>query len=214
MNRGEVWYVRLLHGIIARPVVYDAIQRIAGVERTRMRLRPHLQRTVGLVLDIGAGTGNFLDLLPSAGRYIWFDNDPVKLKGCKNKHSAALAVLGDASRMPIRDKSVEIALCVAVSHHLTDGEFDSFLADAARISRRGIIFVDATSHPHSLMSWLLWKYDRGSHPRPVGQLRGMIQRHFNIEFEECYRVFHRYFLCVATPVRDPARSCRHTGVCP
>lgn len=213
MNEGEARYVRLLHRIVARPGVYDAIQRIAGLEQTRKRLRPFLQYTAGLVVDIGAGTGSFLDLLPLPDRYVWLDNDPVKLKGFKSKHSAALAVLGDASRMPIRDQSAELVLCVAVSHHLTDGEFDSFLADAARISRRGMIFVDATRHPHSLVSWLLWKYDRGSNPRLVGQMRRMIQQHFNIEFEECYRTFHRYFLCAATPLQDSTRSCRRTGVC-
>jgi SAM-dependent methyltransferase len=195
-----------LHRIVARPAVYDAIQRIAGLEQTRKHLRPFLRSADGLVVDIGAGTGNFFDLLPLPGLYVWFDNDPVKLKGFKKKHSAALAVLGDASRMPIRDKSVDLALCVAVSHHLTDAELDGFLADAARISRRGLIFVDATRHPHSLVSWLLWKYDRGSNPRPVAQLRGMIQRHFNIELEECYRTFHRFFLCVATPTRDSSRT--------
>lgn len=213
MNEGEAWHVRLLHRIVARPRVYDAIQRIAGVERTRRHLRSLLQGTAGLVVDIGAGTGNCFDLLPLSARHIWLDNDSVKLKGFKRKHGAALAVLGDASRMPIRDKSVDLVLCVAVSHHLTDAEFDSFLADAARISRRGMIFVAATKHPHSLVSWLLWKYDRGSNPRPAGQLREMIQRHFNIELEECYRTFHRFFLCVATPARDATPSCRRAGVC-
>jgi hypothetical protein len=114
-------------------------------------------------------------------------------------HPGELAVLSNAERMAIREGSVDYALSVALSHHLTDSELDGFLASVARICRRGFIFLDAVDCPESAVSRALWKYDRGSHPRKLEDLRGRLDRYFTIETESSYRVYHAYLLCRAVP---------------
>lgn len=189
--------VRLLHRIVAQPAVYDFVQKLAGAEENRRRLRGVLRNVSGLLLDVGAGTGNYVDLLPPGARYVWLDNDPQKLVGFRAKYPFEAAVLGDASRMPVR--AVDYAMSVTVSHHLTDDELDSFLHSLARICRRGFVFLDALAQPQSLVSRLLWRYDRGSYPRTPETLRGFLERYFVVETEERYRVYHSYLLCLATP---------------
>lgn len=202
-DNSAVTFRQLLHGIVARPWVYDAVQFLAGSRSIRAHLRPLLQVANALVLDIGAGTGNYADLLPSPDCYLWFDNDPEKLRGFKAKYAASSAVLGDASLLPFRDRSVDLALCINSSHHLSDAQLHAFLADVTRISRRGIVFLDAVKRPDSLVSSVLWKYDRGSNPRLLSELCDMIGRYFTIEFAESFHVYHQYFLCFAAS-KEPA----------
>jgi hypothetical protein len=50
-------------------------------------------------------------------RNIWLDNDRQKLHGFQTRASAlVLAVLGDGTRIGLRDKSVDYATCIAVTH--------------------------------------------------------------------------------------------------
>jgi SAM-dependent methyltransferase len=195
----EPLIVRILHDIVAKPAIYNFLQSMAGFEQSRARMRRILAPTSGVILDIGAGTGLFADVLPSGARYLWLDNDPAKLGGFRRAHPQKLALLGDAARIPIRDGGVDYAMSIAVSHHLTDDELDSFLRSVARVCQRGFIFLDGTDRPQSFISRLLWKYDRGSHPRTPEVLREFLERYFIIRSEELYRIYHTYLLCHAVP---------------
>lgn len=101
--------------------------------------------------------------------------------------------------MPFKEQGVDYALCVAVSHHLSDEKLDSFFRSVARICRRGFIFVDALDQPDSVISRLLWKCDRGSYPRRPEVLRAFLERYFEVEEEERYRVYHSCMICLAVP---------------
>jgi SAM-dependent methyltransferase len=193
------WPIQLMHRIAGEPAIYNLIQRAAGLEVTRARLAKLLGDTSGVLLDVGAGTGLYVDLLPAGTRYVWLDNDVEKLRGFRTAYPGELAVLSDAGRMAIREESVDYALSVALSHHLTDAELDGFLASVARICRRGFIFLDAVERPESVVSRALWKYDRGSHPRKLEDLRRRLERYFIIETESSYRIYHTYLLCRAVP---------------
>jgi SAM-dependent methyltransferase len=194
---------RMLHSIVARPWIYNLVQRLTGIEETKRRLAIALHSTSGLLLDVGAGTGNYLDLLPPGTRYIWLDNDRQKLAGFRRVHRGQMAILGDAGRIPVKDRSVDYALSVAVSHHLTDAELDNFLQSLARICRHGFIFMDVLDRPDSRVSRLLWKYDRGSFPRTPYVLRTFLERYFKIQSEEYYSVYHHCMLCLAVPQKRP-----------
>ena len=190
----------VLHRIVAIPFVYNLVQRLAGREEGHRRMRPYLAQTMGrTVLEVGAGTGDWAMMLPPTARYIWFDNDPQKLAGFLSRGTSAMALLGDAARMCLKDKSVNWALCIAVSHHLTDEEFRQFLRSLAKVSREGLIFLDGLRTDNSWISQLLWKYDRGANPRKLEDLRPLIEEFFEIEKEEQFAVYHRYWVCQAKP---------------
>ena len=204
-------HIQLIHRIAARPAIYNLIQRAAGLEITRARLAQLMADISGILLDVGAGTGNYVDLLPAGTRYVWLDNDVEKLRGFRSVHPTELAVLSDAGRMAIREGSVDYALSVALAHHLTDSELDCFLASVARICRRGFIFQDPVDCPESAISRALWKYDRGSHPRKPEDLRQRLERYFTIEKEFSYRVYHTYLLCRAVPRGVPSLRVRQVA---
>ena len=195
----------LLHRLVAQPRIYDLLQRLLGVEQSLQRLR-RLVTDVGpaLVLDVGAGTGNGLRVLPSQARYLWLDNDSQKLSGMQRMARPFLAILGSATAIPLNRSSVDVVLCMAMSHHLDDQEVLELFSELARVCRNRLVFVDPVEHTQSFVSRLLWKYDRGSYPRSVSTLRGLIQQRFEIEHDEEYSIYHRYWLCSARAKKPPS----------
>jgi ubiquinone/menaquinone biosynthesis C-methylase UbiE len=191
---------RILHWIVANPRVYDALQKLAGRDRAFKRIEPYFAQAAGkTLLDIGGGTGEFARIVPASATYIWLDNDRQKLSGLRAKFTGIRALLGDASQISLKDKSVDIATCIAMSHHLTDVQLSSAIREFARVCRSKLIFVDAIRRETSRVNNFLWKYDRGSYPRSVAQLRREIEQHFHIEHEECYSIYYHYWLCVGIP---------------
>ena len=190
----------VIHSIVAKPAVYNAVQWLAGLDYTRRRLQPHYAQTAGRVaLDVGAGTGLYLSCFPESARYLWLDNDPQKLSGFRARGAARLpAMLGDATRLGLKDKSVDYATCTAVTHHLTDMQLSAFVHELARVVRCKLILQDAVQS-NGWISRLLWKYDRGSHPRSAKALLAAIEVRFEIERVEYYSIYHRYLLLVGAP---------------
>lgn len=188
----------LLHRLVARPALYDLLQNLLGAGRSLEKLK-NLLADVGAItiLDVGAGTGNGLRALPIQARYLWLDNDPQKLAGVEHAGRPFQAILASATAIPLGPRSVDMALCIAMSHHLNDREISELLLELSRVCRGRMIFLDPVERAESFVSRLLWKYDRGSYPRRVNVLRELVQKRFQIEYEEEYSIYHHYWLCCA-----------------
>ena len=186
----------LLQRIVHSTRLYDAAQFAAGAGLIRDRLRPRLREVEGAtVLDVGAGTGIYSACLPASTRYIWFDNDPHKLRGFLRRRQGGLAIIGDATRIGLADKSIDYTMCTHVAHHLTDAQFLCFLGELARVTRKRVVVQDAIDKA-GWASRLLWKVDAGSHPRSRARLLEALGARFHIEHTEEYARFHRYLLVV------------------
>jgi ubiquinone/menaquinone biosynthesis C-methylase UbiE len=201
LTREFVLLFQFLHRMVANPWVYDRVQYLLGFKQTCRRLAPYLTQTNGqIILDVGAGTGNYSGLVPRSATYLWLDNDSLKLQGFKAKWSSdPVAMLCDATRICLKDKSVDYALCIALAHHLSDHELLLLFCELARVIRLRLIFLDAVEHRESKISNLLWKFDRGSYPRSVQALCLEIDPWFEREQTECYTIYHRYFLTIGRP---------------
>jgi SAM-dependent methyltransferase len=131
------------------------------------------------------------------------DMEGPKLAQLRRTSQIGTPVLGDAIRMPFRSASVDVVVCVDVSHHLTDRELDAALGEMQRVLRPSgrLVFLDAVLNDR----WVgrtLWSLDRGSHPRPATDLRAAVTRGFRIRDEEQFRLLHEYLLLVSQPLRS------------
>ena len=191
---------RILHRIVANPWVFDRFQNLMGLEKAVRRLTPYLAEASGhVVLDVAGGTGNFGTAIPPTATYICLDNDWQKHKGFKRKWPSALAIQGDATNICLDNKSVDYALCVSLTHHLTDEQAPILFRELSRVIKCKLVFLDAVQCKNSKISTLLWRYDRGAYPRSAQTLKMMIERHFEIEQIEQYTIQHSYILCKAKP---------------
>lgn len=191
---------KLAHTIVAKPLVYNLVQRLVGLDISIDRLRPHLAETAHhSVLDIGGGTGIFLPAFPENTSYFWLDIDREKLQGFRQRTGHLPAILGDATSIGLADKSIDYATCIAIAHHLTGVQIEQFVDEVARVVRKRLFLLDPLASD-AWQSKLMWRYDRGSYPRTANQLSSAIARRFRVQHIESYAIYHRYALIIAEPM--------------
>lgn len=197
--------LRLLHRLASHGWVYDRIQDLVGAGEVYRRLGRHLAagQSPHWLLDVGGGTGRTRSVLSSGARYVCLDMELPKLSQLRRNGRDGAPVQGDATLMPFRTASVDLIVCVDVSHHLTDGELDVVLSEVRRVLRPSgqMVFLDAVLNDR----WIgqtLWRLDRGSHPRRAAELRAAVTRGFRIRDEEQFRLAHEYLLLVSQPLQS------------
>jgi len=184
------------------PIVYDVVQQAFGARESRRRVEGVLRRlSPGSVLDVGAGTGAYASAVPASAEYLGLDVDEAKLERLRRKHPGRATMRGDATALPLPDRSFDVALCIAVAHHLPDGALERMIAELARVVAGSLVFLEPLQDER-LASRVLWRIDRGTFPREEGALLAVLRSRFSIVSAETYRIAHRYLLCVATPLRD------------
>jgi ubiquinone/menaquinone biosynthesis C-methylase UbiE len=73
------------------------------------------------VLEVGAGTGNFLALFEEvAGTLIALDLTETMLRTAKKAFPDMSLILGDGARMPFASRSVDVASCAQMLHHVPE----------------------------------------------------------------------------------------------
>ena len=188
---------RVIKRIISHPWVYDWIQLLVGARIVYKRIFSQLATfDSATVLDLGGGTGLYRHACPSNCVYICLDIDREKLNRFRKKYPDGTTLLADATAIPLKDKSIDVVICVAVSHHLTDKSFAKLISESERVIKPlGVfIFIDALCMPKRLLSRLLWKYDRGSFPRTKEQIQSFILQQYRIIHSEDFTIFHKYIL--------------------
>lgn len=182
------------------PRVYDAIQFLAGRHVIDRRVRRILAHAAGAtVLDVGAGTGTIAGLLPAGAEYWALDNDPAKLERLARKVPDARRLLRSAVDTGLEDAAADWTVCIDVAHHLDDEQLPRFVDELARVTRGRLVFVDPLWSQRPSLGRVLWRYDRGAHPRTRERLLSALQARFDVESVERFRAIHRYVLCVCRP---------------
>jgi SAM-dependent methyltransferase len=190
----------VLHWLVEKPFVYDIVQRGTGLENSHRRIRALISTIPDpcRVVDLGGGTGVSRPLFDK-GVYVCVDLDPRKLSHFRHMHATGSGLLADATATGLLTSCADVVLLKAVSHHVAQP--DALFKEAARILKPAghLIFLDAYLDRGWPTGRLLWRYDAGSHPLPLAEMRQLLARYFNIIHEETYRLLHCYLLVLAQP---------------
>ena len=188
--------LRALHRIASLGPVYDLIQTICGAKFARNHFRRVLETYPGYqtVLDIGGGTGRIRSQLSADC------TEEPKLVQVRKVSKGARAILGDATNTPVAGASMDLVLCVAMSHHLSEAELELALREITRTLRPGgrLMFLDALWNRRWPPGRILWSLDRGSNPRSKEALLSILTKHVRIIRQEEFRLVHQYLLLLAS----------------
>jgi ubiquinone/menaquinone biosynthesis C-methylase UbiE len=185
----------MLHWLVEKPHIYDLVQRGTGLEQTHRRIRAVIASIPEprCVVDVGGGTGISKNLFDT-GRYVCIDVDRGKLGRLRQVHGGGSVVLADATATGLMTGCADVVLLKAVSHHIAHP--GDLFVEAARILKPAghLIFLDAYLDPAWPTGRLLWRYDAGSHPLPLEEMRQAVANHFEVIYQETYRILHSYLL--------------------
>ena len=128
--------------IAAIAPIYDPVidRFLNGEAKVRKRMAdriPEFERG----LDIGCGTGTFLEFMKSKGGELYgIDISGRMLKVAAKKHTGIEFLRGSALHLPFRDASFDAVFSTMMMHHLTHEERTAALAEIRRILRPGGIY--------------------------------------------------------------------------
>ena len=100
-------------------------------------------RATDTVVEVGAGTGNFLSLFaPAAALLVALDITPAMLMQARKHHRGLYLVAGDGLRLPLASASVDLAASAQALHHVVQPV--PFLRELRRIvaSTGRVLVVD------------------------------------------------------------------------
>lgn len=114
------------------------------------------------VLEIGCGTGHFMECLAQGGSVtIGLDRSPAMVWEAGRLGSGSLLLVGDAHRLPLRDRAVDVAALITTLEFLDSPA--PALQESVRVAERGLVLV-------GLNRWSLGAASRRWGPQSGGSL--------------------------------------------
>jgi len=139
------------------------LRRVSPLLETRPSMEPLA------VLDIGSGAGDLCRVLVEACRRrsrpvrLWSLDVHPQVQEYARLQSAGYPEIrflrADGTRVPLRDDSVDLALCTLALHHFAEEDAVAVLAEMARVTRRWAVVSDLCRSPHAYAGvWLATRF--------------------------------------------------------
>ena len=114
-----------------------------------------------------------------ADRVVCFalDRDPTAVSLAADGPEAPLVVRGDALRLPLPDRSIDLVTAVKFAHHFEGPALARLLSEMARVARRRVVVLDIRRHWLAYWGFVAWSraFTRNRlvrHDGPLSVLRG------------------------------------------
>lgn len=167
------------------PLFFNLLQRLIADQQ-------HVKKFVKLalsklqpqsILDIGFGTGNFMEVIPKTSRYVGIDNNPRYFSFTKNRFAAPNReiFLQDASDINFyKGRYFDVVMLISILHHLSEEELFKILPAIKKITAKALIITDILPDPPGALPKLLVKLDRGRFIRNSQLKVAILKRYFKI----------------------------------
>lgn len=167
--------------LLSVPWIYNLWSALVGGRQAGVNLAENYLkvRDGEAILDIGCGTGAFLEVLPESVEYTGFDISADYIAQARarfgNRATFVHAAVGE--KPPLEESHFDLAMAVGVLHHLDDGEAGELfeLAYQALKPHGRLVTIDpvfADGQPR-LARWIISR-DRGQNVRTKDGYKALI----------------------------------------
>jgi len=134
------------------------------------------------VVDVGCGTGEMTPIVPVGSPYLGIDLSEENLAQARRWHSAAGREFRqlDVTRESLPGGPFDIALMVAILHHMDDATTAAVLTQLAPQVRKRIIVADLLSVQGNPMQRLWASLDQGKFVRTLWEQKTLIERYVRV----------------------------------
>lgn len=208
-----------LRSILKFPSIYELYQSLVGTRRARDRIFDTYLRLPEnyKLLDIGCGSGELLDYLPTHVQYTGVDINPRYIDLARKQYGERgrfeLIDVNDIERLALPRGSFNAVVLYGVLHHLNDEEVRSVLDFAKAMLRdTGVVFtVDGVYlEGQSAIKHFILSRDRGNYVRFDHEYTKLAREIFpNVETSverDALRIPTDYFVMRMSPVRSPQQK--------
>ncbi len=162
-------------------------RQLGNLRSLRRELRRHLDEDRPgpgpiTVLDVGSGSGDLPEAIRRhlegrriAATVVALDRDPtaVRLAG----RNPLGVVRGDAMRLPLADRSIDLVTAVKFAHHFRGPALARLVSEMARVARRRVVVLDIRRHWLAYWGFVAWSRAFTTnrlvrHDGPLSVLRG------------------------------------------
>jgi SAM-dependent methyltransferase len=158
--------VRSLHDVAKANLLFGGRQAVTREVGRLLATGASAQVTL---LDIGTGLGDIPAAATRAARARGVKLHTIGLELAPALAAAAAprcgsALVGDALRLPLRDRSVDLVTCSQVLHHFESPLAEQLLQECTRVARRAVIVADLRRSWFAVAGLWLTSFALGFHP--------------------------------------------------
>jgi len=177
---------KIIFFLLSNPALFNSVRKIiAGNQKnTKDFVKITLENyNAKSVLDVGCGTGDFVDAIPQKTSYLGIDIDPKFISYARRNYEKEKRdfLVGDINNNELlKNKTFDAALLISTLHHLSDFELEKILPLIKRHTKKVIIVADIIPNPDNLLRELMVKLDRGSYVRRREEKIKILKKYFKI----------------------------------
>ena len=139
---------------------YETAHEHHGIESMLLDLvhSQNLQK----VLEVGCGTGHWLNILHSHAQVLGIDLSLAMLKKAISSHPDLLVICGEVVHLPFSDQTFDTVFCVNALHHFTNPS--AFVTEAYRLLVPNGVLAVIGMNPHTGKDrWFIYDYFPGTY---------------------------------------------------
>ena len=176
--------------LLSHPVFFNGIRAIiAGDQRkTKEFVKNNLMKYgVKTVLDVGCGTGDFVEAMPGDIAYLGIDMNKKYIAFAKKefKQKNIKFVVKDVTQKSFyANKKFDAVIFVSMLHHLSDDELAEMLPVIKKITKKVVIVVDLIPNPEGFWRRFMVRLDQGKYIRPREEKIKILSRYFKVKKKE------------------------------
>lgn len=176
----------VIYLLLSRPTIFNQIRKlIAGDQaNTKNFVRKYLIKyKIKSVLDVGCGTGDFIEAVPDNMSYLGIDINKEFISFAKShyKDRKSLFLVQDVIEEQFSlDQKFDATILISMLHHFSDKDLEEILLKIKKITRKVIIIADIIPNPPGLLRKFMVKMDQGNYIRDKAEKLKILDKYFTI----------------------------------